>query len=63
MFEFMLTGASGTDKHGSVSVHAARRLNRHCNMGIALSRMIHAIASTPVKDLSTLVEMRFADSG
>jgi hypothetical protein len=63
MFEFVLTSASGTNKAGSVSVHAARRLDRHCNLGAALSRMIHAIASTPVKELSTLVEMRFADSG
>jgi hypothetical protein len=63
MFEFVLTSASGTDKRGSVSVHAARRLNRHCNLGVALSRLIHAIASTPVNDLATLVEMHFADSG
>jgi len=63
MFNFVLISVCGADQHGSVSVHAARRLDRHCNLGAALSRMIHAIASTPFEDLSTLVEMRFASSG
>ncbi|WP_156393257.1 hypothetical protein [Burkholderia sp. Leaf177] len=60
VFEFVLKDASGIDKIGSVSVHAARQLRRHRNLGLALSRMLHAIGSTPPHELSTLVEMRFA---